>query len=143
MTDPQVASLLQASRAVGELCRAMDARNVPVIAAQLSDDAVWTIVGRPDRFAFGGPQPKAGFVEGLQGSLAAFEAFSFTVESWAKNGDTVFVEAQVEALGPGGARYSNHYLIRFLLRDGLIIQALEHYDPFEALVFVEQLSGKS
>jgi hypothetical protein len=30
--------------------------------------------------------------------------------------------------------------MRFIVYDGLITEALEHYDPFEALAFVEQLS---
>jgi len=54
--------------------------------------------------------------------------------SWAQNGDTVFVEADGEGHGPGSAHYSNHYLLRFIVREGLIVDVLEYYDPFEALV---------
>jgi ketosteroid isomerase-like protein len=140
MNSSRAAGLSNASRPVAELCRAMNARDVDAIAAQLAPDAVWTIVGRPDRFAFGGPQTKPQFVQGLRGSLAAFDSFSFDVLSWARNEETVFVEARVVARGPGAAHYSNHYLMRFIVYDGLITEALEHYDPFEALAFVEQLS---
>ena len=143
MNTQQAASFLGASRPVAELCRAMNGRDYDSIAAQLAPDAVWTIVGRKDRFPFGGPQKKAQFIEGIKGSLSAFESFSFDVVAWAKNGETVFVEAKVKARGPGTASYSNHYIIRFIVRDGLIKDALEHYDPFEALVYVEQLTAKA
>ena len=140
MNPSQASDLLNAAGPVAKLCRAMNARDVDAIAAQLAPDAVWTIVGRPDRFAFGGPQKKPQFIEGLRASLQAFDSFSFEVLSWARNDETVFVEARVEARGPGPARYSNHYLMRFIVRDELITEVLEHYDPFEALAFVEQLS---
>ena len=143
MKNQPAASLLEASPPVALLCRAMNARDLQGIAEQLAPDAVWTIVGRKDRFPFGGPQPKTQFVEGLKASLPAFESFTFDVQSWAKNGETVFVEARVRGRGPGGASYSNHYLIRFIVHDGLIVEALEHYDPFEALAFVEQLTAKT
>lgn len=143
MNNQQAAWFLEASRPVAELCRAMDARDVQRIADQLAPEAVWSIVGRKDRFPFGGPQPRTQFIEGLQASLPTFESFTFEVLSWAKNGDTVFVEARVEGRSPSGAGYSNHYLIRFIVRDGLIVEALEHYDPFEALAFIEQLTAKA
>ena len=143
MNTQQAAAFLEASRPAAELCRAMNARDIQGIADQLAPDAVWTIVGRKDRFQFGGAQRKTQFVESLKKALPDFESFSFDVLSWAKNGETVFVEAKVEARGPCAASYSNRYLIRFIVRDGLIVEALEHYDPFEALAFVEQLPIKA
>jgi ketosteroid isomerase-like protein len=130
-----------AAQPVGELCRAISARDFAAVEARLAADATWTIVGRPDRFPFGGPQTKPQFIEGLKASLPGFTEFRFDVLTWAQNGEVVFVEAQGEGRGPGEARYSNRYLIRFVVHDGLIVQALEHYDPFEALAYVEQLPG--
>jgi limonene-1,2-epoxide hydrolase len=141
MNSSQATAFAAASRPVAELCRAMNARDVDTIATLLAPDAVWTIVGRPDRFAFGGPQEKFQFVAGLRASLKGFVSFSFDVLSWARNEEAVFVEARVDARGPGEARYTNHYLMRFIVRDELIAAVLEHYDPFEALAFVEQLSS--
>jgi ketosteroid isomerase-like protein len=143
LNTDETAAFHAASGPVAELCRAMDARDFDAIAAQLAPDAIWTIVGRKDRYQFGGPQRKDEFVAGIKTSLPYFEQFSFDVLAWAKNGDTVFVEAQVRALGPGTASYSNRYIIRFTVRDGLIKEALEHYDPFEALAYVEQLAVKA
>ena len=142
MNTQQAAAFLDASRPVAELCLAMNVRDFDAIAAQLAPDAVWTIVGRKDRFPFGGAQKKAQFIEGIKSSMPGFESFTFDVVAWAKNGETVFVEAKVRARGPGTASYSNHYIIRFIVRGGLIHDALEHYDPFEALVCAEQLTAK-
>jgi ketosteroid isomerase-like protein len=123
------------------LCRAMSARDFDGVGEHLAPDATWTIVGRPDRFAFGGPQTRPQFLDGLRASLPGFERFRFDVLAWAQNGDVVFVEAVAEGQGPGAARYSNRYLMRFTIRDGLIAEVLEHYDPFEALAYVEQVTG--
>ncbi len=134
-------SLARISPPVAELCRAMNARDYQAVGDQLAADAVWHIVGRKDRFPFGGPQQKTQFIEGLKTSLSGFESFNFDVVSWAANGDLVFAEARASGRTAGGATYSNHYLMRFILRDGRITDVLEHYDPFEALAFVEQLTG--
>lgn len=128
------------ARLVLGLCRSMSERDVEGIGVRLASDAIWTIVGRPDRFPFGGTQSKNDFLKGIRISLSGFDRFRFDVVHWAQNQNTVFIEALVQGEGPGAARYSNRYLMRFLVRDGMIAEVLEHYDPFEALVYVEQLS---
>ena len=142
MDTNKAAGLLEAARPVAELCRGLHERNFRKISEQLAPDVVWTIVGRPDRFQFGGPQNKTQFLQGIQAALPTFEHFSFEVLSWARNDAIVFIEAQVDGRGPGTLEYTNRYLVRFITRDGLITSALEHYDPFEALAFVEQLSAR-
>ena len=121
-----------------ELMRGFQVRDVDLIAGALAPAAEWTLVGRPDRFAFGGTTTRDVFLAMLRASLPGFSSFEFTVENWAQNGDVAFVETTAVGTGPGSAAYSNHYLFRFVLHDGLIVRALEHYDPFEALAYVEQ-----
>jgi hypothetical protein len=123
--------------AVG-LLHGLETRDMDKIAAALTPDACWTLVGRPDRFALGGTKPAAETVEMLRGALPAFHEFLFEVEGWAQNGDWVFAEAITRAVGPGAATYNNRYLMRFKLKDGLVSEVLEHYDPFEALAWLEQ-----
>jgi len=136
------AALDNVAAPVAQLCRAMDARDVDGVAQVLGPGATWTIVGRSDRFPFGGMQDRAQFLEGLTGSLGTFESFAFTVLAAAQAGDVAFVEATAEGMAANGASYSNRYLMRFTLNDGLIAEVREHYDPFEALAYVEQLRGE-
>ena len=137
---PNLTAVSSPAELVREFCCTISSRDFDKIAVQLAADANWTVVGRPDRFAFGGTQSKAKFLEGIRATWPTFDQFQFDVLSLAQNGDVVFVEARAEGRGPGAARYSNHYLMRFIIRDGLVVDVLEHYDPFEALAYVEQLS---
>ena len=125
-----------------KLCQAIDQRDCAAIAAQLAPGAHWTIVGRTDRFPFGGTRQREQMLEELAASLAPFSSFSFKIESCAQSGDIAFVEAVAEGIGPNQARYTNRYLMKFTLADGLVAEVLEHYDPFEALAYVEQATGQ-
>lgn len=125
---------------VALLCKALDRRDLPLLAAQLGPQARWTIVGRPDRFAFGGSRHRAEMIDSITASLSGFRDFTFEIVAAAQAGDIAFVEAIAHGAGPGDAIYHNRYLIRFRLDDGLISDVLEHYDPFEALAYVEQIS---
>lgn len=113
-------------------------RDMDRVLGGLTSDARWTLVGRPDRFPLGGTKPAAETVEMLRGALPAFHQFLFEVEAWAQGGDRVFIEAITRAIGPGSATYNNRYLMRLTLVDGKVSEVLEHYDPFEALVWLEQ-----
>ena len=126
---------------VTRLCQALDGRDLALLAAQLAPDLHWTIVGRPDRFPFGGTRPRAEMIDGIAASLGTFREFAFEVVAAAQAGDTAFVEARAKGTAAGGAIYQNLYLMRLRIRDDLVFDVLEHYDPFEALAYVEQLNG--
>lgn len=128
---------------VARLCDGLNRRDLTLIAEQLGPEARWTIVGRPDRFPFGGTRERSDMLQRLADSLGGFAEFAFEVISAAGNDDVAFIEARVHGRGAGDAVYSNHYLMHFTFRDGLIADVLEHYDPFEALAYVEQLSSSS
>ncbi|MGE4429718.1 MAG: nuclear transport factor 2 family protein [Sphingobium sp.] len=136
MTSPEEAN----TKVVREICQSLADRNVDGIMAQLDDDANWTIVGRPDRFRFGGKSDKAGSRATLEGFLGGFSEFSFVVDSITAQDDRVAVRATSQGKGPGGAVYQNNYLMLYRLENGKVIEALEYFDPFEVLAYVEQMA---
>ncbi|MEZ5736788.1 MAG: nuclear transport factor 2 family protein [Novosphingobium sp.] len=131
-----------APEAVLDVVDGIATRDMDRVLNGLTPDAQWTLVGRPDRFALGGTKPAAETVEMLRGALPAFHQFLFEVEAWAQNGDCIFVEAITRAVGPGTATYNNRYLMRFKLQNSRVAEVLEHYDPFEALVWIEQAEAQ-
>jgi hypothetical protein len=131
-----------APQAVVDVVDGIATRDMDRVLSGLTSDAQWTLVGRPDRFSLGGTKPASETVEMLRGALPSFHKFLFEVEAWAQNGHLVFVEAITRAVGPGTATYNNRYLMRFKLHDSRVSEVLEHYDPFEALVWIEQAQAQ-
>src|SRR5579872_4961000 len=127
-----------APQAVLDLLRGLETRDMDLMLRGLVPGARWTLVGKPERFALGGTKDAKDVADMLRVALPGFHEFHFEVLSWAQNGEVVFVEAITRAVGPGTAAYSNTYLMRFVLEDGLVTKVLEHYDPFEALDYLEQ-----
>lgn len=136
-----MASLEEANtNVIREICQSLSDKNVDGVIAHLADDANWTIVGRPDRFQFGGKSDKAGSRATLEGFLGGFTQFEFTVESYTAQDDRVAVRANSWGIGPGGARYQNNYLMLYRLKDGKVVEVFEYFDPFEVLSYVEQMA---
>jgi hypothetical protein len=130
-----------APQAVLDLLRGLESRDMDLMLKGLAPHARWTLVGKPERFVLGGTKSARDVADMLRVALPGFHQFHFEVLSWAQNGDVVFVEAITRAVGPGTATYNNTYLMRFILEDGLVTNVLEHYDPFEALDYLEQASA--
>lgn len=129
--------------AARKLCEGISSRDHALVKAQLAPDASWTIVGRADRFPYGGTRGREEMLQFLVDSLTPFESFSFDVLAAAQAGCTVFVEAKASGIGAKGAPYDNRYLMRLTLAEsGLVRDVLEHYDPFEALVYVDEVAAR-
>jgi ketosteroid isomerase-like protein len=128
--------------AVVDLLRGLEQRDMDLMLRGLAPDARWTLVGKPERFVLGGTKDASEVADMLRVALPGFHRFHFEVLAWAQNGDTVFVEAITRAAGPGTAAYSNTYLMRFAMEDGLVARVLEHYDPFEALDYLDQVAAQ-
>ena len=136
-----MASLEEANtQIVREICQSLSDKNVDGVAAHLAEDASWTVVGRTDRFQFGGPRDKAGSRALLEGFLGGFSQFEFVVESTTAQDDRVAVRATSAGIGTTGAKYQNNYMMLFRLKDGKVVEALEYFDPFEVLAYVEEMA---
>lgn len=127
--------------AVAEVLLGLEARDTHRVTRALLPDVRWVMIGGGPRFPLGGAKTLGELTAILDATLGGFEDFHFEVLGWAQNGDTVFAETITRATGPGPAVYDNIYLMRFTLKGGLIADVLEHYDPFRALDYVEQLQG--
>lgn len=132
-----------APKAVTDLLLGLENRDMDLLRSALAPDASWTLVGKPEKFVLGGTKTRDEVVDMLRVALPGFHTFQFEVLNWAQNGDVVFAEAVTRAVGPGPAVYNNTYLMRFVLRNGLVVNVLEHYDPFQALDYLEQLGANT
>ena len=130
-----------APQAVIDILHGLESRDMDLMLRGFAPDAQWTVVGNPPRFPLGGTKAVQDVADMLRVALPAMHAFEFELAAWAQNGDFVFAEAYTRAAGPGKAIYNNSYLMRFKLRDNLVVNVLEHYDPFEALDYLEQVTA--
>ena len=103
--------------------------------ALLSDDAVWTLMGLPRRFAYAGAKNKADTSEQLRGFLSLMAKFSWEPKVMTAEGDRVAVEAVSYGEMPDGKKYSNVYHMLFTVRGGKIVEVHEYLDPLEVLEF--------
>ena len=114
-------------------------RNVPALAELIHEEGSWSIPYNSERFPFAGFKAKPAVVELLTGFLGQFSSFSFNILSLTGDEDRVVAEAESQGVGPGGAQYSNRYLMFFQLKDGKLHTVREYLDPFQVHVYLEQL----
>ena len=128
---------------VRNACQCISDRDFPALFDLIDEDGTWTLPNRPDRFAYGGRYDKPGWRNLLEGFLNPFDEFRFDVHTLTAEEDRVVVEATTAGVGPGEAEYNNNYLLMFKLRDGKIYEVTESLDPFQVLVYVEQIPASS
>ena len=130
---------IEANKAlITKVCNALDTRDVPTLLSCMHEDGSWSVPYRQDKFQFAGHKDKAAFAELIAFFLGGFSEFSYKVTAMAAEGDLVFIEAKSSGIGPGGATYNHVYAKSFRIKDGLVFEAREFFDPFEVLAYVEQ-----
>lgn len=125
-------------RIVKEFCGRLSSRDLDGLFAHFAPGARWDIVGRPDRFAFGGEHTVENAQQMLSGFLPAFREFRFDVVQLIAENNKAVVEGRALGKGPGAKIYKNNFLMLFTLKDSKIVSISEYFDPFEVLDYVEQ-----
>lgn len=123
---------------ITKVAAALDARDVPTLLSCIHQDGSWSVPYRQDKFQFAGHKDKPAFAELIAFFLGGFSEFSFTVTAMTAEDDRVSIEAKSSGVGPGGSIYNNIYTMNFRIKDGLVFEAREYFDPFEVLAYVEQ-----
>jgi hypothetical protein len=120
---------------VRTLMQNFDPQNIDKALDQLADDAIWTLVGQPRRFAYAGSKNKKDCAEQLRGFLSMMAKFRWEPKVMTAEDDRVAVEAVSAGETADGKKYSNTYHMLFTLRDGKIVNVREYLDPLEVLEF--------
>lgn len=128
----------QSKAIVLRFCEYLSNRQLEELFAMMHDDASWTTVGDPARFAFGGKKDKATMLNVLMGFLKPMDTFSFTVDSIVAEGGEVAIEATSHGTGPGARRYDNLYILKFVLVADKIQSINEFFDQSAVLEYVAQ-----
>jgi len=107
----------------------------------MSDDATWTVAGRPETFWPAGTQTKSQRA-GMFGEFAkVFADMPLDVLSTTAEADRVVLEARTRSTTHSGLVYENEFLILFRCRDGKIVSIYEHCDQQAVLEFARAVSN--
>lgn len=103
------------------------------ILDMMTNDATWTVKGKPHLFAGAGTYAKAE-MEGVWEQLyARLEGgLRMDVLGMIAEGDRVAAEIRSHAVTKGGAVYANDYHMLFTLRDGKVASVVEYTDLMHA-----------
>ncbi|PKO49440.1 MAG: hypothetical protein CVU31_00350 [Betaproteobacteria bacterium HGW-Betaproteobacteria-4] len=105
----------------------------------LADDAIWTVMGEPRRFAYAGPKTKAIFTGLIKGFLRSMVKFNFVPNAMTAEQDRVSVEAESFGESADGNKYHNFYHLLFVVSDGKIQAVREYLDPLEVWEFTGEM----
>lgn len=108
--------------------------------ALVADDAVWTLIGEPRRFAYAGAKSKSAFTEQIKGFFSVMAKFRWVPNVITAEDDRVAVEAESFGETADGKKYHNFYHMMFVVRDGKIRAVREYLDPFEILEFTGEMA---
>jgi len=99
----------------------------------MSDNATWTVMGRPESFALAGTKTKAEFTQLLQGIGAAMpKGLRLTPKGITAEGDRVAVEAESYGEHANGKVYNNQYHFLIEVRNNKIQAVREYLDTIHA-----------
>jgi ketosteroid isomerase-like protein len=105
----------------------------------MSDDAVWTVAGKPETFPQAGPQPKHIRAEMFDAFITVFRSLDFKIISTTAEADRVVVEFTARGEAHGGQVYENEFLSLFTFRNGKIVGVYEHCDQQSVFSFERSL----
>lgn len=101
--------------------------------AMMADNATWTVMGKPDKFALGGTKTKAQFAELLKGIGSAMpKGLRVTPKALTAEGDRVAMEAESYGEHANGKIYNNMYHFLIEVRGGKIEAVREYLDTIHA-----------
>ncbi len=107
----------------------------------MSEDAVWTVAGKPETFPQAGPQPKHIRAEMFDAFITVFRSLDFNIISSTAEADRVVVEFTARGEAHGGQIYENEFLSLFRFRDGKIVTLYEHCDQQSVFAFERSLQA--
>lgn len=133
----EVENATESSRAVVlEFCRFLDQPDLPAMFNLLHDDVTWTMVGDPENCFFGGVHSKQKVYEILNGVFGTFHQFSFNVLHSFAEGENVAVRGTSHGINPDGREYKNVYLMQYRVKDGKIVEIIEHFNPLRVFQYL-------
>jgi len=107
--------------------------NADAMLALMADNATWTVMGRPDRFALAGTKTKAQFAELFKGIGSVMpKGLRVTPKALTAEGDRVAVEAESYGEHANGKIYNNQYHFLVEVRDGKVQAVREYLDTIHA-----------
>ena len=99
----------------------------------MADNATWSVLGKPDKFALAGTKTKAQFSELVKGIGAAMpKGLRVTPKGITAEGDRVAVEAESYGETANGKVYNNMYHFLVEVRGGKIQAVREYLDTIHA-----------
>jgi ketosteroid isomerase-like protein len=107
----------------------------------MSEDATWTVAGRPETFPHAGCRSKPERAKGFAAFVKTFISLEQRILSTTCEEDRVAVEARTRCVTQQGLVYENELLILLRCRDGKIVSIYEHVDQQTALEFEHKLHG--
>ena len=107
----------------------------------MSEDAVWTVAGKPETFPQAGPQPKHIRTEMFDAFITVLRSLEFNIISSTAEADRVVIEFTARGEAHGGQIYENEFLSLFTFRDGKIIALYEHCDQQSVFAFEKSLQS--
>lgn len=107
----------------------------------MSEDAVWTVAGKPETFPQAGPQPKHIRAKMFDAFITVLRSLEFKIISTTAEADRVVVEFTARGEAHGGQIYENEFLELFTFRDGKIIALYEHCDQQSVFAFEKSLQS--
>lgn len=107
--------------------------------ALMSDDATWTVTGKPETFHHAGTATKSQREAALKNFTKVFASLEMDLRSLTAEDDRVAVEAITRCETLKGLRYVNDLMILIRCREGKIVSLLEHLDQQTALEFDRDL----
>lgn len=106
--------------------------NTDAILAMMADNATWTAMAKPDKFALAGTKTKAEFAEILKGIVSAMPNLRVTPKGLTAEGDRVAMEGESYGEHTNGKVYNNMYHWLFEVRGGKIQAVREYLDTIHA-----------
>jgi ketosteroid isomerase-like protein len=101
--------------------------------AMMADNATWSVMGKPDKFALAGTKTKAQFTELVKGLGAAMpKGLRVTPKGVTAEGDRVALEAESYGETANGKVYNNMYHFLIEVRGGKIQAVREYLDTIHA-----------
>jgi hypothetical protein len=101
--------------------------------AMMADNATWSVMGKPDKFALAGTKTKAEFSELVKGIGAVMpKGLRVTPKGITAEGDRVALEAESYGEHANGKIYNNMYHFLVEVRNGKIQAVREYLDTIHA-----------
>ena len=105
----------------------------------MSDNATWTVAGRPEHFHHAGISTKPERAQGFAGFVKVFASLEMDIRSTTAEDDRVAVEAWTKCRTHKGLVYENEMLTLVRCKDDKIVSIYEQLDPYRTIEFERRL----